>query len=98
MEVFYVSHTNGRVNDQAHRNHSTQYIPSPGYPWEKLRKETLEKYETYADMLTAEWITVNIEVKAETAKWYVNGVSQPRLIVNGLKQGGSQRGKGRPLD
>lgn len=39
-------------------------------------------------MLTVEWITVKIEVKAETAKWYVNGVSQPRLIVNDLKQGG----------
>ncbi|SFN73705.1 hypothetical protein SAMN05421594_4046 [Chryseobacterium oleae] len=93
MEVFYLRPTNGRANDQVRRNHSTQYISWPGYPWEKLRKETPEKYEAYADMVPAEWIKVKIEVKDETAKLFVNGASQPTLIVNDLKQGASQRGK-----
>ena len=92
MEVFYLRPTNGRAEDQIRRNHSTQYISIPGYPWEKLRKENPEKYEAYADMLPAEWIRVKIEVKDETAKLYVNGASQPTLIVNDLKQGKNLRG------
>lgn len=92
MELFYIRPTNGRANDQVRRNHSTQYVSMPGYPWEKLRKETPEKYEAYADMVPAEWTKVKIEVKDETAKFYVNGASQPTLIVNDLKQGKDIRG------
>ncbi|WP_353718553.1 hypothetical protein [Dyadobacter sp. 676] len=92
MELFYIRPTNGRANDQVRRNHSTQYVSMPGYPWEKLRRETPEKYEAYADMVPAEWTKVKIEVKDETAKFYVNGASQPTLIVNDLKQGKDLRG------
>lgn len=92
MELFYIRPTNGRANDQVRRNHSTQYVSMPGFPWEKLRKETPEKYEAYADMVPAEWTKVKIEVKDETAKFYVNGASQPALIVNDLKQGKDLRG------
>jgi hypothetical protein len=92
MELFYIRPTNGRANDQVRRNHSAQYVSMPGFPWEKLRKETPEKYEAYADMVPAEWTKVKIEVKDETAKFYVNGASQPTLIVNDLKQGKDLRG------
>jgi hypothetical protein len=92
MELFYIRPTNGRANDQVRRNHSVQYVSMPGFPWEKLRKETPEKYEAYADMVPAEWTKVKIEVKDETAKFYVNGASQPTLIVNDLKQGKDLRG------
>jgi hypothetical protein len=92
MELFYIRPTNGRADDQVRRNHSTQYVSMPGFPWEKLRKETPEKYEAYADMQPAEWTRVKIEVKDQTAKFYVNGASQPTLIVNDLKQGKDLRG------
>ncbi len=92
MELFYIRPTNGRANDQVRRNHSTQYVSMPGFPWEKLRKETPEKYEAYADMVPAEWTKVKIEVKDETARFYVNGAAQPALIVNDLKQGKDLRG------
>jgi hypothetical protein len=92
MELFYIRPTNGRANDQVRRNHSTQYVSMPGFPWEKLRKETPEKYEAYADMVPGEWTKVKIEVKDETARFYVNGASQPALIVNDLKQGKDVRG------
>lgn len=92
MELFYIRPTNGRADDQVRRNHATQYVSMPGFPWEKLRKETPEKYEAYADMLPAEWTKVKIEVKDETAKFYVNGAAQPTLIVNDLKQGKNKRG------
>ncbi|GGH70995.1 hypothetical protein GCM10011379_29870 [Filimonas zeae] len=92
MEVFYLRPTNGRADDQIRRNHSTQYISVPGYPWEKLRKESPGKYESYADMESAEWIKVKIEVRNDTAKLYLNGAQQPALIVNDLKQNKDQRG------
>jgi len=92
LELLYIRPTNGRANDQVRRNHSTQYVSMPGFPWEKLRKESPEKYEAYADMLPAEWTKVKIEVKDETAKLYVNGSEQPTLIVNDLKQGKDLRG------
>ena len=40
MELFYIRPTNGRANDQVRRNHSTQYVSLPGYPWERSREET----------------------------------------------------------
>lgn len=92
MELFYIRPTNGRANDQVRRNHSTQYVSLPGYPWDRLREETPGKYEAYADMMPAEWIRVKIEVKDETAKFYINGAEQPTLIVNDLKQGKDLRG------
>ena len=92
MEVFYLRPTNGRANDQLRRNHSSQYISIPGYPWEKLRKETPGQYEAYVDILPVEWIKIKIVVRDETAKLYVNGAAQPTLIVNDLKQGKDMRG------
>ena len=59
--------------DQERRNHSLQYNSHPGYPWQLLRKNTPEKYESYADL-------------------YVNGATQPNLIVNDLKQGKELKG------
>lgn len=92
LELFYIRPTNGRADDQVRRNHSTQYVSLPGFPWPKLRKETPEKYEAYADMVPGEWTKIRIEVKDETAKLFVNGATQPTLIVNDLKQGKDLRG------
>lgn len=92
FEVFYLRPTNGRADDQIRRNHSLQYVSYPGFPWPKLRKEFPEKYESYTDLVTGEWTKVKIEVIDDKAKLYVNGVEQPSLIVNDLKQGKELRG------
>jgi hypothetical protein len=90
FECIYLRPTNGRAEDQVRRNHSVQYISFPGFPWHFLRKEFPEKYETYVDLLPAEWTRVKIEVRGEKARLYVNGVEQPTLLVNDLKQGQSK--------
>jgi hypothetical protein len=36
-EAIYLRPTNGRAADQLRRNHSTQYISFPDWPWEKLQ-------------------------------------------------------------
>jgi hypothetical protein len=89
-ECFYQRPLNSRVDDQERRNHSVQYISTPEFPWERLRKETPSKYESYADMIAGEWTKAKIEVKGEKAMLYINGASQPSLVVNDLKHGASR--------
>jgi len=89
-ECFYLRPTNGRADDQVRRNHSTQYISFPDFPWQKLRKEFPEKYESYVDLLPGEWTKVKIEARGDKARLYVNDSSQPVLVVNDLKLGQSQ--------
>lgn len=69
------------------RNHSTQYISHPDYPWHRLRRENPGVYESYADLVTGGWTRIRIEVSGVQARLYVNGASQPALIVNDLKLG-----------
>ena len=90
FECIYLRPTNGRAEDQVRRNHSVQYISNPGFPWHLLRKDFPEKYETYVDLVAGEWTMVKIEVRGEKARLYVNGVEQPTLLVNDLKQGQSK--------
>ncbi len=89
-ECFYLRPTNGRADDQVRRNHSTQYISYPDFPWPRLRKEFPEKYESYVDLVPGEWTKVKIEVHSDKARLYVHDAPQPVLVVNDLKQGQSQ--------
>ena len=91
-EAFYIRPTNGRADDQLRRNHATQYIGMPDYPWHKLRKEQPGVYESYADMAAGEWTRLKVEVAGARARLYVNGADQPVLVVNDLKLGPNARG------
>jgi hypothetical protein len=92
FECIYIRPTNGRVEDQVRRNHSIQYFSFPDYKFDRLRKESPEKYESYADMGLNEWIKMKIEVKGQQAKLFLNDNKQPSLIVNDLKLGDSASG------
>lgn len=87
FECFYLRPTNGRADDQLRRNHSTQYISHPDYPWHLLRTESPGVYESYTDLVPGAWIRVRIVVEGKRAGLYVNGAEQPCLIVNDLKLG-----------
>jgi len=87
FENLYLRPTNGRADDQLRRNHSVQYTSEPDYPWERLRKESPGLYESYVDLQPDEWTHMKIVVSGTSAKLYVNGASQPCLIVNDLKLG-----------
>ena len=90
FECFFLRPTNGRADDQLRRNHSTQYISYPDYPWYRLREEAPGVYESYTDLVPAAWIPVRIAVSGIRAELYVNRAEQPCLIVNDLKLGESQ--------
>jgi hypothetical protein len=91
-DAFYLRPTNGRADDQERRNHATQYISHPDWPWDRLRKETPSRYESYVDIVPAAWTRVAIEVDGDKARLYVNGGKQPVLIVNDVKSGPSAKG------
>ena len=86
FECFYIRPTNGRADDQLRRNHSTQYISFPGFPWQKLREETPGVYESYVDLETGVWTHLRVTFNDKRARLYVNNAPQPVLIVNDLKQ------------
>ena len=91
-DAFYLRPTNGRAEDQDRRNHATQYISHPQWPWFRLRQETPSKYESYVDLVPGVWTKIKIEVRGDRARLYVHDNPQPVLIVNDVKSGPSARG------
>jgi hypothetical protein len=91
-EYIYIRPTNGRADDQVRRNHSTQYGAHPEFDFARLRKESPEKYESYADLEPGVWTKLKIVVEGVKARLYVHGAEQPCLIVNDLKLGDSEGG------
>jgi hypothetical protein len=92
FESIYIRPTNARAVDQIRRNHSIQYFSFPDFPFMRTRKETPEKYESYADMALNEWIKIKITVKDSKARLSINDAIQPCLIVNDLKHGADSSG------
>lgn len=91
-DAFYLRPTNGRAEDQERRNHATQYISHPDWPWARLRKETPSRYESYVDLVPGVWTRVKIEVDGVKARLYVHGQEHPALIVNDVKTGAQAKG------
>ena len=91
-DAFYLRPTNGRAEDQERRNHSAQYISHPDWPWFRLRQETPSRYESYVDLLPGVWTKVEIHVRGDRARLFVNDQEQPTLIVNDVKTGAAGKG------
>jgi hypothetical protein len=87
FEYIYLRPTNGRVDDQVRRNHSTQYSSFPDFDFARLRKESPEKYESYVDLEPGVWTRCRITVQGTTARLFVHGAEQPALVVTDLKLG-----------
>jgi hypothetical protein len=85
FEYLYLRPTNGRVDDQVRRNHSVQYASHPDFPWQRLRKEEPEKYESYVDLEPGVWTRMRIVFSGRSAMLYVHRSTQPTLVVNDLK-------------
>jgi hypothetical protein len=85
FECVYLRPTNGRADDQLRRNHSTQYVSEPDYPWERLRKENPGVYESYVDLEPGVWTEYKLVVSGHRVALYVHGAEEPCLIVNDLK-------------
>ncbi|HYC51584.1 MAG TPA: hypothetical protein VEB19_10795 [Gemmatimonadaceae bacterium] len=78
FRAFYLRPTNGRAQDQLRRNHATQYIAMPGYPWQRLRREQPGVYESYPDLVAGEWTPMRIEVGDSTAMLFLTDLTSRR--------------------
>lgn len=90
FDCFYIRPTNGRADDQLRRNHSTQYVSEPDFPWQRLRAEAPGVYESYVDLDAGAWTHLKVDVGGVKARLFVNGAVQPALIVNDLKRGAAR--------
>lgn len=87
FEAFYLRMTNGRANAQPLRNHASQYISSPAWPWQRLREEKPAAYEAYVDLEVGAWTRVRVEVDGEVARLYVHDGDHPTIIAQRLPAG-----------
>jgi hypothetical protein len=92
FEYIYLRPTNGRADDQVRRNHSTQYSAYPNFSFADARQQAPEKYESYVDLEPGIWTHYRITIDGTKARLYVNGASQPCLVVNDLRLGDSSGG------
>ena len=89
-EYIYLRPTNGRASDQVRRNHSTQYAAFPEFDYDRLRKESPEKYESYVDLEPGVWTEYRIVIDGTKARLFVHGAAQPCLVVDDMKFGDSE--------
>lgn len=92
FESIYLRPTNGVAEDQVRRNHAVQYAAYPDWRFDRLRRESPERYETATDIAPGRWVHVRIEVSGVRAVLYLDHRPSPVLIVNDLKLGPDQRG------
>jgi hypothetical protein len=84
-ELFYIRPGNSHAEDQAMRNHVVQYVESPDFDWYKLRRTWPWVYEAHADIQPEVWIRIRIQVEGRGARLFLDGASNPALVVDGLK-------------
>jgi hypothetical protein len=92
FENIYLRPTNSVADDQLRRNHTIQYFAYPDYAFDRLRKESPEMYETYADIALGRWIRVRIVVDENRARLYLDNEERAAFLVNDLKLGSTQSG------
>ena len=90
FEYIYLRPTNGRADDQIRRNHSTQYAAYPEFDFDRLRKESPEKYESYVDLEPGVWTKYRIVIDGTKARLFVHEAAESCLIVNDMKLGDSE--------
>ncbi|HVW14436.1 MAG TPA: hypothetical protein VHB54_11450 [Mucilaginibacter sp.] len=94
-EAIYFRPFNFRSADPVRKGHAIQYVASPKYDWSVLREKFPSKYEQAVSPAPDPngWFHVRIVVESEKISVYVNGNSNPALVVAPLvKTGGKTLG------
>jgi len=73
-------------DDPEARRHAVQYVAWPEYTWEKLRKEKPGRYEAAIQPVPdpAGWFHARIDVTKQNVSVFVDGSTQPCLVVDRL--------------
>ena len=93
FEGFYVRPRNGRsCTEPQRRIHTMQYFSYPGYTFAYFRERGIGDFEAKADIEMDEWIHLKAEVAGASAKFYVDDMDTPALVVNEMFGGSGLRG------
>ena len=88
FESYYVRPTNGRkCDDPIRKNHGCQYFSYPKYTFAYFRENNITKYEAPVDIDLNEWIQLKAIIQDSVAKFYINDMENPILVVNDMKHG-----------
>lgn len=83
FEGFYVRPRNGRsCTEPQRRIHTMQYFSYPGYTFAFFRERGIGDYEAQADIEMDEWVHLKAEVAGASARFYVDDMGTPALVVD----------------
>jgi hypothetical protein len=93
FEGFYVRPRNGRsCTDPRRRIHTMQYFCYPGYTFAYFRERGIGDYEAKANIDMDEWVHLKAEVVGASAKFFVDDMEAPALVVDKMFGGADARG------
>ena len=93
FEGFYVRPRNGRsCTEPQRRIHTMQYFSYPGYTFAYFRERGIADYEAKADIDMDEWVHIKAEIAGAAARFYVDDMEQPALVVDEMFGGAEARG------
>ena len=69
-----------------------QYFSFPGYTFAYFRERGISDYEAQADIEMDEWVHLKAEVAGASARFYVDDMETPALVVDGMFGGAEARG------
>ncbi|MBR2683484.1 MAG: hypothetical protein IKE22_09495, partial [Atopobiaceae bacterium] len=93
FEGFYVRPRNGRsCTEPQRRIHTMQYFSYPGYTFAYFREREIGDYEAKANIDMDEWVHIKAEVTGASAKFYVDDMETPALVVDEMFGGANARG------
>ena len=93
FEGFYVRPRNGRsCTEPQRRIHTMQYFSYPGYTFAYFRERNISDFEAQADIEMDEWIHLKAEIAGSSARFYVDDMDTPALVVDDMFGGADLRG------
>lgn len=83
FDAIYLRPFQFRADKEMLRNRAVQYISLPDFTWRTLREKHPNKYESAINPAPdpSAWVHVKIEITGKTVSTYINGSSQPSLVV-----------------
>jgi hypothetical protein len=86
FDAVYFRPFNFRATDSTRHSHAVEYVSEPQWPWEKLRAEHPGEYEKALEPAPDgdEWFHARVVVARPKVSVFVNGATQPSLVVNEL--------------
>ena len=87
-DAVYFRPFNFRAADSTRHSHAVQYVSHPAWPWEKLRSEHPGAYEraVVPEPDGDDWFHVRIVVDRPKVRVFVNGRTEPCLVVDELSE------------